>query len=62
MTIEDLLSICKGLRGITTDIKWEDHLCSLPCSASFKVSEEDFVNLTEKDGLDQACYFAKKAN
>ena len=74
MTIEDLSFICKGFKGVTTDIKWEDHLCfnvgekiflitspdTLPCSASFKVSEEYFVNLTEKDGLNQARYFAKR--
>ena len=59
MTIEDLLSICKDFKDVTTDIKWDDHVCFNSCSASFKVSEEDFATLTEKDGLSQAHYFAK---
>jgi len=74
MNIEDLQSICKGFRGVTTDIKWENHLCfnvgekiflitspdTLPCSASFKVSEENFQALTEREGIIQARYFAKR--
>jgi len=28
MTIEDLMNICQELAGSTTDIKWENHLCS----------------------------------
>ena len=52
MSIEDLMSICQKLNGMTTDIKWEDHLCfnvgekiflitspdSVPPTASFKVN------------------------
>lgn len=74
MTIEDLSIICKAFKGVTTDIKWEDHLCfnvgekiflitspdSLPCSASFKVTEENFQALTEREGFEQARYFAKR--
>ena len=74
MNIEDLQSICKAFKGVTTDIKWEDHLCfnvgeknflitspdTLPCSASFKVSEENFQVLTEREGIIQARYFAKR--
>lgn len=74
MTIEDLQSICKDFKSVTTDIKWEDHLCfnigekiflitspdTLPCSASFKVSEDDFLSLTEREGFSQARYFAKR--
>jgi predicted DNA-binding protein (MmcQ/YjbR family) len=62
MTIEDLQTICKKLKGVTQDIKWEDHLCfniggkmflvtspdSVPHSASFK---EDFAELTSKEGF-----------
>jgi len=73
MTIEDLLKICKQLKGTTTDIKWEDHLCfnvgekiylltspdQIPPTASFKVTEEDFETLTERDGISQARYFAR---
>lgn len=74
MTIEDLMTLCKGLKGVTTDIKWENHLCfnvgeriflitapdSVPPTASFKVSEEDFDQLTEREGITQARYFAKR--
>jgi predicted DNA-binding protein (MmcQ/YjbR family) len=27
MTIEDQMTICNRLKGVTTDITWEDHLC-----------------------------------
>ena len=74
MTIEHLDQICSRLKGITKDIKWEDHLCfniggkiflitspdEVPPTASFKVSEEDFVKLTEREGIDQARYFARR--
>ena len=65
MTIEDLTQICSRLKGVTTDIKWKDHLCfnigekiflitspeSLPLTASFKVSDEDFLTLSEREGI-----------
>jgi predicted DNA-binding protein (MmcQ/YjbR family) len=74
MSIEDLMTICRKLKGMTTDIKWEDHLCfnvgekiflitspdSVPPTASFKVKEEDFDRLTEREGIDQARYFARR--
>ena len=74
MTIEDLMSISNRLPGVTTDIKWEDHLCfnvgekiflitspdSVPSTASFKVTEEEFDRLTERRGITQARYFAKR--
>jgi predicted DNA-binding protein (MmcQ/YjbR family) len=74
MTIEELLSISKALKGVTTDIKWEEHLCfnvggkiflltapdQSPPTATFKVSEEDFNALTERTGITQARYFAKR--
>jgi predicted DNA-binding protein (MmcQ/YjbR family) len=74
MTIEDLMKICKRLKGTTTDIKWEDHLCFnvgekiyllttpdlIPPTASFKVTEEDFETLTEREGISQARYFARR--
>jgi predicted DNA-binding protein (MmcQ/YjbR family) len=72
MTIEDLQSICKKLKGVTQDIKWEDHLCfnvggkmflitspdSLPHSASFKVTDEDFADLTSREGFIPAPYLS----
>ena len=74
MTLEDLQLICEKLPGTTTDIKWEHHLCfnvgekmylitspdEIPPNASFKVSEEDFVALTERPGIQQARYFARR--
>jgi predicted DNA-binding protein (MmcQ/YjbR family) len=74
MTVEDLMTICHRLKGVTTDIKWEDHLCfnvgekiflitspdSIPPTASFKVTEEEFDRLTERRGITQARYFAKR--
>ncbi|RPI44951.1 MAG: hypothetical protein EHM46_02250 [Bacteroidetes bacterium] len=74
MTVEDLMEICNRLKGVTTDVKWEDHLSfnvgeriflltspdSVPPSASFKVSGEDFDELTARPGVTQARYFAKR--
>jgi len=73
MTIEDLQKICNDLKGTTEDIKWEDHLCfnvgnkiylitspdSLPQSASFKTTEEDFDILYERKGFMPAPYLAR---
>jgi predicted DNA-binding protein (MmcQ/YjbR family) len=74
MTVEELMAISQALKGVTTDIKWEEHLCfnvgekiflltapdQLPPNASFKVSEADFDLLTERSGIKQARYFAKR--
>lgn len=73
MLIEDIQAICKTFNGVTEDIKWEHHLCfnvggkmflitspdEVPCSASFKVNEEDFDELNAKPGFKQAPYLAK---
>lgn len=73
MTIEDIQSICKTFKGVTEDIKWEAHLCfnigekmflitspdEVPCSASFKASDEDFDILTSKPGFKPAPYLAR---
>lgn len=73
MTIEDISKICKGLRGTTTDIKWEDHLCfnvgdkmflitspdSVPVTASLKVCDDDFVELIQREGIIPAPYLAR---
>lgn len=62
-----------SLPGVQEGIKWEDHLCFMIAEkmfcitgfsdndgVSFKVSSEDFEILTERDGIKQAAYFAKK--
>ncbi|MES2772636.1 MAG: MmcQ/YjbR family DNA-binding protein [Bacteroidota bacterium] len=73
MTIDAFQAICQKLPGVTEDIKWEDHLCfnvvgkmflvtapdSVPISASFKVSEEAFNELPEREGFIPAPYMAR---
>ena len=73
MNIEDFQSICKKLKGVTQDIKWEDHLCfnvggkmflvtspdSVPHSASFKADDEDFADLTSRKGFKPAPYLQR---
>ncbi|MCE3258989.1 MAG: hypothetical protein K0S12_630 [Bacteroidetes bacterium] len=73
MTVEELQGICKKFKGVTEDIKWEDHLCfniggkmflvtspeSVPVSASFKVSDEEFDELSSKKGFMPAPYLAR---
>lgn len=71
--IEELQIFCKSLPKVTEDIKWGNNLCfsvagklflvisldELPIAASFKVSEEDFDELSSREGFMQAPYFAK---
>jgi predicted DNA-binding protein (MmcQ/YjbR family) len=73
MTIEELQQICKQLPGVTEDIKWENDLCfcvgrkmflvvglgQVPASASFKVTPEEFSELTAQAGFVPAPYLAR---
>ncbi len=73
MNIDDLQKICKKLKGTTEDIKWENHLCMCvgtkmylvlgldqhPTTASFKVSDEEFGELSQRDGFMPAPYMAR---
>lgn len=73
MTIEDIQAICKKYRGVTEDIKWQDHLCfsvggkmflitapdAAPSSASIKVAEESFEEIAAMEGLKPAPYLAR---
>lgn len=73
MNIEEISNICNKLVSVTTDIKWEDHLCfniggkmffitsleNIPTTASFKVTDEDFEELTLKEGFKPAPYLAR---
>jgi predicted DNA-binding protein (MmcQ/YjbR family) len=73
VNIEELQNICKKFPGVTEDIKWEDHLCfnvggkmflitspdTVPVTASFKVSEDDFEVLSMKDGFKPSPYLAR---
>jgi predicted DNA-binding protein (MmcQ/YjbR family) len=73
MLMEDIQKICKKLPHVTEDVKWETHLCfcvggkifiitspdSSPVTASFKVDDEDFALLQERDGFIPAPYLAR---
>jgi predicted DNA-binding protein (MmcQ/YjbR family) len=73
MTIEDLQTICYQLPGVTQDIKLGEHLCfnvggksflfthpdGVPSSASFKVPDEDFEEVSSKEGLQPHPYIAR---
>jgi len=73
MTIEDIQSICRKFPGVTEDIKWEDHLCfnvggkmflitapdAVPCTASIKVADEHFDEITAVEGFTPAPYLAR---
>jgi predicted DNA-binding protein (MmcQ/YjbR family) len=72
MNVERLQKYCLSLPHVTEDVKWDDNLCFLIaekifCLAHFggdfacalKVNEEDFFELTERDGIIQASHFAR---
>ena len=73
MDISDLRNICKKLKGVTEDIKWEHHLCfniggkmflmtspdEVPCSAVFKVSDEEFDEIIQQPGFSASAYIGR---
>ena len=72
MDIEILRSICSKFPAVTEDVKWGNDLCfcvggkmfsvtSLepPHQFSFKVTEEEFDELSESDGFQPAPYLAR---
>jgi predicted DNA-binding protein (MmcQ/YjbR family) len=73
MTIEILGEICKGLPGVTSDIKWGYDLCyniggkmflvtgvhDAPIGASFKVNAEEFEEISTRKGFEPAPYLAR---
>ena len=72
MNIEMLREYCLNLPHTTEDMKWGENLCfligtKLYClfsldeefSVSLKVSEEDFHELVNRNGINQAPYFAR---
>jgi predicted DNA-binding protein (MmcQ/YjbR family) len=73
MNIEELQQICKSLPQVTEDIKWQNDLClciggkmfcviglnQSPTSASFKVLEEEFEEISQREGFKPAPYVAK---
>jgi predicted DNA-binding protein (MmcQ/YjbR family) len=71
--IDEIRQYCLSLPKVTVDIKW-GHVLSfsvagklflvislddLPLAASFKVSDEDFDEMSNRKGFVQAPYFAK---
>lgn len=73
MNIEDIQLICGQLPKVTEDIKWEHDLvfsvgakmfCVVgldrsPTSASFKVKDEEFGDMSNRPGFKPAPYVAK---
>lgn len=73
MDIDKITVICKQLDHVTTDVKWEDHLCfnvggkmffivsltNIPTTSSFKTTESEFNNLIEQEGVIPAPYLAR---
>ena len=73
MNFEDIQQICRQLPGVTEDIKWENDLvfsiggkmfCVVglnqsPTTASFKVRDEEFEEMSQWPGFKPAPYVAK---
>jgi len=73
MNIEDIREICHTLIGTTEDIKWEHDLVfsvgtkmfcvvgldQTPTSASFKVLDNEFEEISNRSGFKPAPYLAK---
>ncbi|MDB5198385.1 MAG: hypothetical protein JWO92_348 [Chitinophagaceae bacterium] len=73
MNIEEIQNICKTLPAVTEDIKWGNDLvfsigskmfCVLglnqtPTTASFKVTDEEFEEMCDREGFKPAPYVAK---
>lgn len=74
MEVEEIRSLCLGMPGVTEDMKWGEHLCfsvgsklfivlgmdEMPVTASFKIADEDFEELTAQPSFTQAPHFAKR--
>jgi predicted DNA-binding protein (MmcQ/YjbR family) len=73
MNIENIRTICINMKGVTEDIKWGHDLVfsvgnkmfcvagldESPTSASFKVTEEAFEEMSSRPGFKPAPYVAK---
>ncbi len=73
MDIEKLQAICKKLPHVTEDIKWGNDLCfciggkmfcvagigGSPVSVSFKVSDAQFDEMSQREGFQPAPYVAR---
>lgn len=73
MTVEEIQSICSHFKAVTEDVKWGHDLvfsvggkmfCVVgldqsPTSASFKVKDEEFEEMSSRPGFKPAPYVAK---
>jgi predicted DNA-binding protein (MmcQ/YjbR family) len=73
MDIETIRNICKDLPHVTEDVKWEHDLVfsiglkmfcvtgldETPVSASFKVTDEEFEEMSNRPGFKPAPYLAR---
>jgi predicted DNA-binding protein (MmcQ/YjbR family) len=70
MNLEQLRELCLSFPGTTEDIKWGQDICfmvaekmfcvtSAEGGASFKVTPEQFAELTERTGIMPAPYMAR---
>ena len=72
MIIEELQKICSGFPAVTEDVKWGTNLCFCvggkifcianldpPHNFSFKVTGEEYDELSQSDGFLPAPYLAK---
>ncbi len=73
MNVEDIQNLCKDLPHVTEDIKWGHDLAfsiggkmfcvvgldESPTSASFKVTDEEFEEMSSRPGFKPAPYVAK---
>jgi predicted DNA-binding protein (MmcQ/YjbR family) len=72
MTIDDIRAICKKLPGVREGVKWGADLCFMvgdkmfcvtnlepPFTASFKVRDEEFDEMTSRPGIIPAPYVAR---
>lgn len=72
MDIEILRSVCSQFPAVTEDVKWENNLCFCvggkifcianlepPHTFSFKVTDEEYFELSESGGFMPAPYLAR---
>ena len=72
MDVEAIRNICKGLPSVTEGIKWGNDLCfmvgkkmfcvillDIPLKVSFKVTDEEFDEISNSQGIIPAPYAAR---
>ena len=73
MTLDFIRNTCLSFDDVTEDIKWGHDICfsiggkmflvtsadANPAGASFKTGDEDFITLTESNGIIPAPYLAR---